>query len=433
MSNWPADEVRPLALDEFDCSYVRYRLQASDEVRQRMVHSLQRYGQLAPVVVFLRQDQPVLVDGFKRHDAASRVKSLGELLARRIEADERSAKAAMYGLNRLGGRLDQLEEAWIVQALVREDGLSQPAAAQLLGRHKSWVCRRLALLEKLSGVVREELGLGLVSASMARQLTRLPAGNQAETLAAVRREDLNAAELRGVTDLLLGCSSRPQVQYRVVDAEGLVSYQNNAYSVPWRLIGQTLPLRITEQELIAYDGEVNEVARHPLLQRGQHGERVIQVKHRPADNRREQLEQLRQRFDELGETARRFFEGLVQTQSQVGSQAKKTLALLSLYHRRDVLAAMERAVRYRAFSWRSLERILAVRARPKTAAESLSDSYPPPLSDDDPVAPRGTDEYQHLLFDETDHAQKNTPQENDQPENNAEPADPQDSGQDGPA
>jgi hypothetical protein len=164
-------------------------------------------------VVFLRQDQPVLVDGFKRHDAASRVKSLGELLARRIEADERSAKAAMYGLNRLGGRLDQLEEAWIVQALVREDGLSQPAAAQLLGRHKSWVCRRLALLEKLSGVVREELGLGLVSASMARQLTRLPAGNQAETLAAVRREDLNAAELRGVADLLLGCSSRPQVQF----------------------------------------------------------------------------------------------------------------------------------------------------------------------------------------------------------------------------
>ena len=32
-------------------------------------------------------------------------------------------------------------------------------------------------------------------------------------------------------------------RYRVVDVEGLVSFQNNAYSVPWRLIGQTLPLR----------------------------------------------------------------------------------------------------------------------------------------------------------------------------------------------
>lgn len=213
MLEWCAAEVRTLALDEFDCSYVRYRLQASDEVRQRMIHSLRRYGQLAPVVVFLRQDQPVLVDGFKRYDAAGHVKSLDHLLARRIDADEHSAKAAMYGLNRLGGRLDQLEEAWIVQALVREDGLSQPAVAGLLGRHKSWVCRRLALLEKLSDEVREELGLGLLSASMSRQLTRLPAGNQAETLATVRREDLNAAELRGVVDLLLGCSSRPQVEF----------------------------------------------------------------------------------------------------------------------------------------------------------------------------------------------------------------------------
>jgi hypothetical protein len=198
-----------------------------------------------------------------------------------------------------------------------------------------------------------------------------------------------------------------RVVYRVVNVEGLVSYQNNGYSVPWRLIGQTLPLRITEDELIAYDGPLNEVARHRLLPPGRRGEQVVETSHRPADNRREQLEQLRQRFEELGDIARRFFEGLVESQSQVRNQAKKTLALLSLYHRRDVLAAMERAVRYRAFSWKSLERILAVRARPKTGAESLSDSFPPPLLlDDDPVAPRSTDEYQHLLLDETDHAEE---------------------------
>ncbi len=41
-------------------------------------------------------------------------------LARRIEADERSAKAAVYRLNRAGGRTREIEEAWIVHALVRE-------------------------------------------------------------------------------------------------------------------------------------------------------------------------------------------------------------------------------------------------------------------------------------------------------------------------
>ncbi len=67
-----------------------------------------------------------------------------------MEVDERSAKAAIHGLNSVGGRPSELEEAWLVQALVREDGLTQVEAASLLNKHKSWVCRRLALLERLS-------------------------------------------------------------------------------------------------------------------------------------------------------------------------------------------------------------------------------------------------------------------------------------------
>jgi hypothetical protein len=66
-----------------------------------------------------------------------------------MEADERTVKAAIYGPNRAGGRTRELEEPWIIHALVREDGMSQVEVAELLGRHKSWVCRRLALIERL--------------------------------------------------------------------------------------------------------------------------------------------------------------------------------------------------------------------------------------------------------------------------------------------
>ena len=57
----------------------------------------------------------------------------------------------------------ELEEAWIIHALVREDGMSQVEVAELLGRHKSWVCRRLALLERLGSKARDELRVGLLS------------------------------------------------------------------------------------------------------------------------------------------------------------------------------------------------------------------------------------------------------------------------------
>lgn len=212
MSDWPTEEYRALPLETIDVRYARYRLSVL-EAEEAMARSLRRYGQMSPVVVCLREETPVLVDGFKRLAAARALKGFGSLSARRIEVDERDAKAAIYGLNRAGRHLGELEEAWLVHALVREDGLSQVEVATLLGRHKSWVCRRLAMLEKLCEAAKEDLRLGLLSPTMARQLTRLPAGNQEEALAAAQRHTLLAAELRGVVDLLLASGTREKAAF----------------------------------------------------------------------------------------------------------------------------------------------------------------------------------------------------------------------------
>ena len=40
--------------------------------------------------------------------------------------------------------------------------MTQVEVAELLGWHKSWVCRRLALVEKLTLKAREDLRLGLL-------------------------------------------------------------------------------------------------------------------------------------------------------------------------------------------------------------------------------------------------------------------------------
>jgi hypothetical protein len=91
--------------------------------------------------------------------------------------------------------------------------MSQVEVAELLGRHKSWVCRRLALIERLGSKARDDLRVGLLSPTSARQMVRLPQGNQAEVLDSVRREALSGAELAGVVDLWLGCADRSQQQY----------------------------------------------------------------------------------------------------------------------------------------------------------------------------------------------------------------------------
>jgi ParB-like chromosome segregation protein Spo0J len=186
--------------------YRRYRL-ADPHGEEAMAGSLRRWGQLAPVAACVREQKLELLDGFKRWSAAWQVAGLTTLSVRVLEVDERTAKAAILGLNQDQGVTRELEEAWVVQGLVRDDGMTQVEAAHLLGRHKSWVCRRLALLEKLSVAVKEDLRLGLLGPALARQLTRLPACNQEAVLALTRRETLTAQEVSGVIELLQGAGA----------------------------------------------------------------------------------------------------------------------------------------------------------------------------------------------------------------------------------
>src|SRR2546422_6866925 len=58
-----------------------------------MMRSLESYGQLSPIVVFLHEGRWELLDGFKRLGAARKLQSMERLVARRIEADERDRKS----------------------------------------------------------------------------------------------------------------------------------------------------------------------------------------------------------------------------------------------------------------------------------------------------------------------------------------------------
>jgi transposase len=196
------------------------------------------------------------------------------------------------------------------------------------------------------------------------------------------------------------------VEYRVVNVEGYVVYRQNSYSVPWRTIGQALPVRITETELIVYGPHIEVLARHRLLPREQTGQRVEQKAHRPSADPRQQEALLHERFAELGPLAERFLAGLLAGQRYGKGQAFKVLALLGSYARADLLAALERAVRFGAYSLNAVERILAVQAQPKSALETLADQERqrlPPHLRDNPVSPRPTTDYQHLVEPATTH------------------------------
>jgi transposase len=215
--------------------------------------------------------------------------------------------------------------------------------------------------------------------------------------------DMHAEEIPHLIPLPERSYEVAEVVYRTVDAEGFIAYGQNRYSVPWHYIGQVLSVRITDEEVTVYDPRLEVLARHRRFPPTERHRESRQGEHLPPRDATQRREALRQRFTDLGPLAVRFLEGLLASQRYGWDQAQKVLALSGTYHRDDLLAALERAVRYGAFSANSVERILAVQARPKTPLERMADEEACPwkeLFGGDPTPLRPATDYQHLLFEE---------------------------------
>jgi hypothetical protein len=191
-----------------------------------------------------------------------------------------------------------------------------------------------------------------------------------------------------------------QVLYRTVNPEGYLAYLQNFYSVPWQRIGELLPVRITEKELIVYGPDVKEIARHELYPSGITGEKCSRPEHAPGRDHRQKYELLKQRFGEFGPEGVLFLDELVRVRRRGKDEAARVLGLLATYRREDLARALERAARYRAFSWSAVERILAAQARPRSGWESLAVEAREQLNEmlrQSPLDARSTAEYQPLL------------------------------------
>ena len=231
--------------------------------------------------------------------------------------------------------------------------------------------------------------------------------------------DRHAQELPHLIPLPARPFDAAEVVYRTVDAEGFVVYRNNFYAAPWRLIGQPVAVRITEEELVIHDRAFVVVVRHRLFPKTAAGERSdCQDREPPRDSQR-RLEELAKRFAELGTIGSRFLEGLLASSRYGKNQAERLLALGADYPRHDLVSALERAARYGAFSLAAVRRILEARSRPKTPLDALADdhrSYLDGLLEKDPAPPRPTSDYQDLLHEEPDHGGSIIPPWEDMPE-----------------
>lgn len=167
-------EVNPEALD---MKYARLSVRRPTEER-RLLAWLSESGQQRPVIAVPGGEAGrfVVVDGHRWVRALQILKADVVKIAV-WEMPEAQALATAYQMGAQGKR-DAIEEGWLVAELHRGFQWSLGEVAERLVRSKSWVSRRLALVEEMPEWMAEEVALGRIGAhAAANYLVPLTRGN----------------------------------------------------------------------------------------------------------------------------------------------------------------------------------------------------------------------------------------------------------------
>lgn len=184
--------IKTIQLEEFDLTLMELRILNHGQAL-KIERSLAVFGQLQPVVARYCEGGYQLIDGFKRFYAAEILLMTGlECLV--LEVSLAQAKILVMSYNRSRKTMGFWEEALILQDLRKHHGMDQKQLARLTGRSRSWVSRRLSLVEKIDPEVAADIRLGELSGSHGRALMKLPRGKQSAVADTILRWGLSTRQ-----------------------------------------------------------------------------------------------------------------------------------------------------------------------------------------------------------------------------------------------
>lgn len=172
------------------------------------------------------------------------------------------------------------------------------------------------------------------------------------------RRELFAAESAHLKPLPLHVPQVYQLFTRIVDTEGYVNINRIRYSVPYTLIGRTLEVRETLEQVDVYEGP-RRVASHARVLRPL-DTRVTDPAHRPPRGQGYKQEPIPEERELLQTEARiaHYLTGFKHAVGQRRGPLRRLLAMLADYPRGAFLAAIETAQQYGLYDLDRLEKMV---------------------------------------------------------------------------
>jgi ParB-like chromosome segregation protein Spo0J len=186
--------IEEISLAEFDLSLSAMRIMNFGRVHQ-IEKSMMLHGQLQPI------------------DA---------LQCRLLEINLSQAKVLLLSYNRPHQSMEAWEEAMVLQDLQKTHSMDQRSLAKLTGYSRSWVSRRLSLIDKMDEEISSEIMMGVLTSSHARALIKLPRGHQGEVARVITTFGLTSRQSDVLAEAFLKAKDEDQQRYILAHPEQIL-------------------------------------------------------------------------------------------------------------------------------------------------------------------------------------------------------------------
>jgi transposase len=155
------------------------------------------------------------------------------------------------------------------------------------------------------------------------------------------------------------------VAHLVVNQESCVNWKGYQYVVPEKYMFEVCPVRITEDHMVVYSPEGEQIAGHPLAEKGRK-ERYVGI--RPKTRRKPDLPiaDVITRLEAFSPEMSEYIQQVKRhKRNSWGHHLRGLLALKINYRVEDILVAVRRAMDYKVFEYRAVEQFLANNSEPR--------------------------------------------------------------------
>lgn len=160
-------------------------------------------------------------------------------------------------------------------------------------------------------------------------------------------------------------------EYRIVNNQSCIVWDNYYYVVPCQYIFETCPVRTTKGQIIIYAPNFEQITTYPLAQKGQTGKYIGRDNQNKPKKIRLAAELVFERLVPFGPDMQEYTKQLKQHKSNYLHHLRHVLGLKVNYHKDDIIIAVRRALKYKVYEAGAIENFLKVNAERKNEIKLL--------------------------------------------------------------